>query len=75
MSATFRQLSIAPGVVPQSSCNLSAQAPAFTCSINPSGLEELPLPANARFMEKASADCIILPICQDPGVHVVANVP
>ena len=74
-SATSKQLSIAPGVVPQSSWSFKAHAPAFTCSIKASGFEEFPLPANAKFIEKESAACIILPICQGPGVHVVANVP
>ena len=36
-SATDRQQSIAAGVVPQSSCSLSAQAPAATCSTSASG--------------------------------------
>ena len=43
-----RQQSIAAGVVPQSSCSLSAQAPAATCSISASGRDALPLPAKAE---------------------------
>ncbi len=36
-SATVRQLSMAAGVVPQSSCSLSPTAPARICSRSPSG--------------------------------------
>ena len=56
LSATFKQLSIAAGVVPQSSCNLRELAPAITCSSSAKGRELLPLPAKAKFIEKASAD-------------------
>ena len=52
----FKQLSIAAGVVPQSSCNLRELAPAITCSSNAYGNELLPFPANAKFIENASAD-------------------
>ena len=74
-SATFKQLSIAAGVVPQSSCSFNELAPAITCSSRALGNELFPLPAKAKFIEKASADCIILSICHGPGVTVVANVP
>ena len=66
---------MAPGVVPQSSCNFKELAPAIICSFKASGNDELPLPAKARFIENASADWIILLMCQGPGVHVVASVP
>ena len=74
-SATDRQQSMAPGVVPQSSCSFNAQAPASTCSSSAAGSEALPLPAKARFIGKASAACSIRPICQGPGVQVVAERP
>ncbi len=74
-SATARQLSIAAGVVPQSSCSLSAAAPAWICSTRASGVAALPLAAKARFIGKASAACSMRPMCQGPGVQVVALVP
>ena len=74
-SATERQQSIAAGVVPQSSCSLSAQAPASTCSIRPSGSEALPLPAKPKFIGHASDACSMRAMCQAPGVQVVALVP
>ena len=70
-----RQLSIAAGVVPQSSCSFSAQAPALTISIIAAGREALPLPEMPRLTGKASNDWIIRPMCHGPGVQVVANVP
>ena len=74
-SATERQQSMAPGVVPQSSCSFSAQAPASTISSSAAGSEALPLPAKARFIGKASAASIMRAMCQGPGVQVVASVP
>ncbi len=75
-SATDRQQSMAPGVVPQSSCSFSAMAPGVApVRPAPRGSEALPLPAKARFIGKASAACIIRAICQGPGVQVVASVP
>ena len=74
-SATVRQVSIAFGVVPQSSWSLRAQAPARTISTSASGREALPLPAKARFIGKLSAASIIRAMCQGPGVQVVAKVP
>ena len=71
----MRQQSIAAGVVPQSSCSLSAQAPALTCSTSAAGLDALPLPAKPRFIGKASAASIMRWMCQGPGVQVVAKVP
>ncbi len=68
-SATVRQLSIAAGVVPQSSCSFSPQAPASTCSLMPAGLQVLPLPKKPRFIGKPSAACSMRPICHGPGVH------
>ena len=74
-SATDRQQSIAAGVVPQSSCSLSAQAPALTISSSAAGREALPLPAKPRLTGNASAAWIMRPRCQGPGVQVVALVP
>ena len=54
-SATPKQQSIAPGVVPQSSCNFNAHAPPLICSSNAWGREAFPFPANARFIGNASA--------------------
>src|SRR4026208_2268428 len=54
-SATDRQQSIAAGVVPQSSCSLSAQAPALIISSSAAGREALPLPAKPRLTGHASA--------------------
>ena len=54
-SATFRQQSIAAGVVPQSSCSFSAAAPPRTISSSAAGSEALPLPAKARFIGSESA--------------------
>jgi len=43
-SATVRQVSIAWGVVPQSSWSLSATTPALICSTSAAGWLALPLP-------------------------------
>ena len=74
-SATFKQLSIAAGVVPQSSCNLRPIAPALICSCRASGKDALPLPKKPRFIGKASAACSMRSKFQAPGVQVVAKVP
>ena len=74
-SATVRQLSIAAGVVPQSSCSFSPQAPASICSLRPAGLLALPLPKKPRFIGRPSAACSMRPMCHGPGVNVVASVP
>ena len=74
-SATDRQVSIAAGVVPQSSCSFSAQAPARICSISAAGRVALPLPKKPRFIGSPSAACSMRPRCQAPGVQVVALVP
>ena len=66
---------MAAGVVPQSSCSLSAQAPALTCSSSAAGREALPLPAKPRLIGKASAAWSMRAMCQGPGVQVVALVP
>src|SRR5499427_2588900 len=65
----------AAGVVPQSSCSLSEQAPALTISSSAAGREALPLPAKPRFTGRPSAAWIMRPMCQGPGVQVVAKVP
>ena len=74
-SATVRQLSMLAGVVPQSSCSLRPITPAFTCSSSASGRLALPLPRKPMFMGRLSTACSILPMCQGPGVQVVALVP
>ncbi len=74
-SATARQLSMAAGVVPQSSCSFRPMAPAASCSSRASGRLALPLPRKPRFMGKASAACSMRARCQGPGVQVVALVP
>ena len=74
-SATERQQSMAAGVVPQSSCSLSEDAPARIISSSAAGCEALPLPAKARFTGNPSAACSMRAMCQGPGVQVVAEVP
>ena len=74
-SATERQQSIAAGVVPQSSCSFSAQAPASIISTSAPGREALPLPEMPRLTGKASKARSIISTCQGPGVQVVALVP
>ena len=74
-SATDRQLSIAAGVVPQSSCSFSPQAPASICSSRAAGRLALPLPMKPRFIGNDSAAFSIEWMCQGPGVQVVAKVP
>ena len=66
---------MAAGVVPQSSCNFSPHAPARSCSANGSGVDALPLPRKPMFMGRESTAWSILPMCQGPGVQVVALVP
>ena len=66
---------MAAGVVPQSSCSFSAQAPPRIISSSAAGREALPLPAKPRFIGKASAASIMRAMCQGPGVQVVAFVP
>ena len=74
-SATSRQLLMAAGVVPQSSCNLRPITPASICSCSAAGRLALPLPRKPRFIGKASAACSIRSMFQGPGVQVVAKVP
>ena len=74
-SATSRQVSIAFGVVPQSSCSFRPQAPASTCSSSARPTLALPLPMKPRFIGKASAAFSIEWMCHGPGVQVVAKVP
>ncbi len=71
-SATDRQLSMAAGVVPQSSCSLRPMAPASICSTSGPGSETLPLPVKPMFIGKASAALSICAMCHGPGVTVVA---
>ena len=75
-SATRRQQSMAAGVVPQSSCSLSAQAPARDHLLERARAgEALPLPEMPMFIGTASIACSMRPMCQGPGVQVVASVP
>ena len=74
-SATSRQLSMAAGVVPQSSCSFRPIAPASTCWVSASGRLALPLPRKPRFIANASAACSISFKLAGPGVQVVAKVP
>ena len=66
---------MAAGVVPQSSCSFSAQAPARTISSSARGWLALPLPEMPMFIGSASTAWSIRPMCQGPGVQVVASVP
>ena len=75
LSATDRQQSIAAGVVPQSSCSFSEQAPPSTISSSAAGSDALPLPDRPIFIGKASNDWIMRARCHGPGVQVVASVP
>ena len=74
-SATDRQQSMAAGVVPQSSCSFRTEAPARTISSSASGREALPLAEISMFTGTESIAAIMRPICQGPGVQVVASVP
>src|SRR3569833_2295190 len=69
-SATFKQLSIAAGVVPQSSCSLRPIAPAVICSSSASGRLALPLPRKPMFIGRPSAACSMRWMCHGPGVQV-----
>jgi hypothetical protein len=73
-SATLRQLSMAAGVVPQSSCSFSRSRRPRSARSG-CGSEALPLPRKPRFIGKASAACSMRAMCQGPGVQVVALVP
>ena len=66
---------MAAGVVPQSSCSFSAQAPARTISSSAAGWLALPLPEMPMFIGTPSTACSMRPMCQGPGVQVVASVP
>src|SRR4026208_2229541 len=74
-SATARQLSMAAGVVPQSSCSLSPMAPAATCSRSGPGREALPLARKPRLMGRPSAASSMRWIFHAPDAQVVALVP
>ncbi|MNT25028.1 hypothetical protein D3C72_1605320 [compost metagenome] len=49
-SATVRQVSMACGVVPQSSCSFRPMAPASTCSVSGPAWLALPLPRKPMFI-------------------------
>ncbi len=74
-SATDKAQSIAAGVVPQSSCSFSDDAPARIISSSACGLLALPLPEKAMFIGNPSAACSMRIMCHGPGVQVVADVP
>src|SRR2546421_611733 len=74
-SATASAVSIAAGVVPQSSCSLRPTAPASTCSRSGPGAEALPLPSRPRLTGNSSIASSIRWMFHTPGVHVVAAVP
>jgi hypothetical protein len=74
-SATSRQLLMAAGVVPQSSCSFRPMTPASICSRSAAGRLALPLPRKPRFIGKASAACSMRSMFHGPGVQVVAKVP
>ena len=74
-SATSRQLLMADGVLPQSSCSFRPITPALICSCKAAGKLALPLPKKPRFIGKASAACSMRSMLNGPGVQVVAKVP
>ena len=74
-SATDSAQLMAAGVVPQSSCSFSEEAPARIISSSACGCEALPLPENAILTGNPSAACNIRIMCHGPGVQVVADVP
>mmetsp|Transcript_4792 Transcript_4792/g.16709 ORF Transcript_4792/g.16709 Transcript_4792/m.16709 type:complete len:425 (+) Transcript_4792:39-1313(+) len=74
-SHTDRQVSMAAGVVPQSSCSFSPTAPASMTSRRPCGVDVLPLPVKAKLMGMLSVAWSIIFTCAGDGVHVVAHVP
>jgi hypothetical protein len=66
---------MALGVVPQSSCSFNPQAPAATISMRAPGREALPLPSSPTLTGSPSIARSMRPMCQGPGVQVVALVP
>ena len=66
-SATVRQLSIAAGVVPQSSCSFRPMAPASHLLLQRRRRLALPLPKKPRFIGKASAASSMRWMCQGPA--------
>ena len=74
-SATLRQVSMALGVVPQSSCSFSAQAPARICSSSGAVIDAFPLPAMPMLTGRSAQASSMRAMCQGPGVQVVASVP
>jgi hypothetical protein len=73
-SATDRQQSMAAGVVPQSSCSFSAQAPPRIISSS-AAAGGVALARQADVHREGVEAWIMRPICQGPGVQVVASVP
>jgi hypothetical protein len=72
-SATPRQLSIAAGVVPQSSCSLRPMAPARICSRSAVGRARVALAEEAEVhREGLGGLAASASMCQAPGVQVVA---
>ena len=75
-SATDRQLSIAAGVVPQSSCSFrqdGAGAHHFLQRLR--AARRCPCRRSARLTGRPSAACSMRAMCHGPGVQVVAAVP
>src|SRR5690606_24701185 len=66
-SATSRQVSMACGVVPQSSCSFRPSAPAWICSSSGAGSLALPLPSRPIFIANASVAPSMAWICHGPG--------
>ncbi len=74
-SATFSALSIAAGVLPQSSCTLRPHTPASTCSRRAPGNAPLPLPSRPTLTGRSSTAWYIRWMFHGPGVQVVPLVP
>mmetsp|Transcript_75540 Transcript_75540/g.136183 ORF Transcript_75540/g.136183 Transcript_75540/m.136183 type:complete len:234 (+) Transcript_75540:1224-1925(+) len=74
-SAKVRHVSIADGVVPQSSWSLRPEAPAWMTSKRPAGSDVLPFPENPKFIGNESVAWSIICTWLGDGVQVVAFVP
>jgi hypothetical protein len=76
-SATRGSCRWPPGVVPQSSCSFSAQAPASICSTSAAGSAGVALAGEAEVHREGveAPRACARQMCQGPGVQVVASVP
>mmetsp|Transcript_39931 Transcript_39931/g.118455 ORF Transcript_39931/g.118455 Transcript_39931/m.118455 type:complete len:229 (+) Transcript_39931:1323-2009(+) len=74
-SQKVRQVSIAAGVVPQSSCSLKPAAPAWITSSIPCGSDVFPLPEKPKLSGSESVARSIVSTWLGAGVQVVAQVP